>query len=493
MSNSIIYEQISNIVFILKMFLICLCTYFTCIKISQMKIINIKTFLSIILIFVNMFIINIIINNLHNYLIAIITLVFVLSWIYILNTKKTIGYSIIITTISLGINYMLFFVSVILSFLPAIALNTNNDYINLLIITIIYILLLLMTFKIKKLKNGIMFIKNKINNEYFDILILNISIIIVLGSIVINNIYNVDQATLFDNIFLSLIIFSIIMIITIQKTLTMYYKHKQLEKTLKETETELKENKQEIEKLEQENLNFSKTSHSIAHKQKALEHKLEELKMNSEIANELDIENRIKEVSSEYTSKIITPDLTKTEIQNIDDMLGYMKSESDNKNIEFELQINGSIHHMINKFITKEELEILLADHIKDAIIAIEHSDNINRSILVKLGLIEDGYGLLIYDTGIEFEIDTLINLGTKPITTHKDQGGTGMGFLNTFDTLKNHNASLIINEIGKPCKENYTKNIEIRFDNKKEFLLKSYRKQDIQKEKINNNLKIID
>ena len=85
-----------------------------------------------------------------------------------------------------------------------------------------------------------------------------------------------------------------------------------------------------------------------------------------------------------------------------------MQSECEKNKINFELQINGNIHHMVNKFIAKENLEILLADHIKNAIIAINYSENINRSILVKLGLIDGFYSIYIYDTGIEFEIKTL-------------------------------------------------------------------------------------
>ena len=151
-------------------------------------------------------------------------------------------------------------------------------------------------------------------------------------------------------------------------------------------------------------------------------------------------------------------------------MLKFMQAECESNNIEFNLQVSGNIYHMVNNFITKEELEILLADHIKDAIIAINHSDNINRSILVKLGKIDEDYGVYIYDSGIEFERETLESLGKKPITTHKNEGGTGMGFMNTFDTLKKCNASLIIHEIGKPSKDNFTKIIMFKFDGKNEF-----------------------
>ena len=85
-------------------------------------------------------------------------------------------------------------------------------------------------------------------------------------------------------------------------------------------------------------------------------------------------------------------------------------------------------------------------------------------------------YSLYVYDSGIEFEPETLEVLGKKPITTHSSDGGTGFGFMNTFDTLKKYNASLIINELNSPCEDNYTKSIIIKFDGKNEFSINSYR-----------------
>lgn len=96
------------------------------------------------------------------------------------------------------------------------------------------------------------------------------------------------------------------------------------------------------------------------------------------------------------------------------------------------------------------------------------------------MGLIDGIYGLYIYDTGIEFEIETLKHLGQKPATTHAEEGGTGMGFMNTFDTLKKYKASMTIKEIGKPSKDNYTKTIIIKFDQSSEFKIDSYRQEKI-------------
>lgn len=143
---------------------------------------------------------------------------------------------------------------------------------------------------------------------------------------------------------------------------------------------------------------------------------------------------------------------------------------------------------MVNKYISKENLEILIADHIKNAIIAIKHSNNINRNILIRLGIIDGIYSIYIYDSGIEFEIETLLNLGKKPSTTHADTGGTGMGFMNTFDSLNKYKASIIIKEYGKPCKDNYTKSIQIKFDNKNQFIICSYRAEEIKEKSVDNS-----
>ena len=159
-----------------------------------------------------------------------------------------------------------------------------------------------------------------------------------------------------------------------------------------------------------------------------------------------------------------------------------MQSECIKNNIIFDVQISGNTFHFINNFISKEDLEILLADLIKNAIIAVNHlpTTSTNRSILVKLGLIDNYYSVYVYDSGIEFETATLAKLGKKPFTTHKDSGGTGMGFMNIFDTLNKYKASLKIEEIGQTSNDNYTKCIIVKFDNLQKYEIKSYRNDQL-------------
>ena len=199
----------------------------------------------------------------------------------------------------------------------------------------------------------------------------------------------------------------------------------------------------------------------------------------SETAEEIEIASRVEKISKEIRSQRTTT-IVKTTIPEIDNILKYMKTESEKNHIDYQVQIKGNLYHMTNNYIEKQDLEILLADHIKNAIIAINHSKNTNKSILVRIGLIDGIYGIHIYDTGIEFEPETLKHIGKKPSTTHADEGGTGMGFMNTFETLKKYKASMEIREIGKPSKDNYTKIIIIKYDQKNEFKISSYRQQEI-------------
>lgn len=248
-------------------------------------------------------------------------------------------------------------------------------------------------------------------------------------------------------------------------------------KELDETKEDLARAENKIKILEKENIEESKKRHTIIHKQKSIEYKLEEMLTKTEMSTEeaAEVKERLEKLNKEiYTEKEVM-ELDKTGISSIDDMLKYMQSECVKNKIDFTLQIKGNIHYMVHNLVKEEELETLLADHIKDAIIAINHTDNANRSILVRLGNIDDIYSLYIYDSGVEFKPEVLESLGKKPCTTYASEGGTGMGFMNTFDTVRKHKASLIIEEIGKPVKDNYTKVIIIKFDKKNEFKVKSY------------------
>lgn len=456
------------VISIIKMIILSHLTYY-----SNFKIMNKKTKIQLknnLLLIVSGLICGIIKEAISSFM-SIIILIILVSIIF---SEDNIGKNVLATILSLSLNYTLEVIAIMLCFWIDRLTNIHNIYIDVCTIGILQLILLYGIFKIKRFKYGVSFLQKNINNEFVDLLVLNVSIIILF---LIMSLYNSNDK-MASIISLETTIYAIILYVTIKKSLNLYYKQKMLAKELEETKLELDSKNKEIKELETENLTFKKRSHSLVHQQKALEYKMQQMMMQTEISKEQagKVKERLEKIREEIYKEKENIELDKTGITEIDDMLKYMQSECNKNKIEFILKLEGNIHQMTNNAVSKEDLEILLADHIKNAIIAINHTENINRTIMVKLGKLDSAYGISIYDTGAEFEKETLDNLGKKPSTTHAEEGGTGMGFMNTFETLRKYQASLTIEEYNKPSKDNYTKVINIKFDKNNEFKIKTYR-----------------
>jgi len=130
---------------------------------------------------------------------------------------------------------------------------------------------------------------------------------------------------------------------------------------------------------------------------------------------------------------------------------------------------------MVENIISQLKLEAIIVDLIQNAIIAIESGQNPFRSVLVALGIASEHYELTVFDSGVKFSIDTIMRLGVQRITTHADEGGVGIGFMSTFEIMREHDASFIIKE--NPVSDSdFTKSITIRFDGMGRFIIKTYR-----------------
>ena len=405
--------------------------------------------------------------------------------------------SLIITTLSVCFSYIAYFISslfasMLLAFAPHI--DYKSPIISLLLI-IIQMIIILLFFRMKRFKNGIPFFKieNTNNKKYFInscILILNIILIFLYLGMKNPSNFSLKYFTM-SFCLLLIALFAIFI-----EAFILYHKQKLQTQALKDYEKELSETKQKLETAINEKQKLVKSNHEFYHRQEALNKKLDDLmrqqtSLNSsefgeEYANVLD---RINSLSNEYSIKIKSlPTLIKTNIVEIDDMLSYMQSECEKNNIEFILKVDCDLNFILENYISKSQLETLLGDLIRNAIIAIDYSSNDYKSIMVIFGIKDEAYELCIFDSGIPFEINTLLNLGLQPASTHTNEGGTGIGFITTFETINSCNASFIINE---NTNSNYSKSIEIKFDNKHEYIIISDRKEKIT-ELNQSNRKII-
>ncbi|MGN1383823.1 MAG: hypothetical protein ACI4XD_00810 [Clostridia bacterium] len=475
---------------VIKYLLINIFTYLIALKISNTK--NIKYIQSISII-IGSVIVTIIYSILKEYL--NFTLLFMIAFfiqIMFLTGIINKNTSIIITNLlANAIAYAIFIVASIIELIPMIIFKIKISTINFMLIALIDIILMLFFLKMKRLKNGLVFLNNNVCNNYIDIIVINISMTIILAYCILGNYYG----NLTMNLTVSFVILTIIMFIMIQKTLILYYKQKLLEKTMADYEEEIKQKDEIIKELSEEKFKISKVNHEFYNRQKSLEKAVKDFINNTstEMGNELTIINKINNLSKEYSNKMEkikqVEKLPLTDVEEIDEMFKYMQSECIKNNIDFRLKIEGNIISLINNIIEKDRLVTLIGDHLRDAIIAINSGTNKFKSIIAILGIKDKYYEFCVYDTGVEFEIETLLKLGLEPVTTHKNTGGTGIGFISTFETINKCKASLIIQEKNRENTNNYTKAVIIRFDGKKEYRIKSYRANEIKKQVKDNRI----
>lgn len=477
---------------IIKIFFINFLTYYVVTKIINYKNTNIIKYIAIFITSIMLAIIEVSLVKIMPTLPVIVFMYVIYSFVNSKITNNTVNYSLVLTFISLTITYLIYLISIILAgiLVKTLNLNISKNHILILFITVlIETIILYAIFKIKRIRNGIAFLQDpeKVNN-------VGIIEMIFIGIVLI--IYSIIQDTIHTRyIFWGMVIEFICVCIWVNKKITTYYKQKLKERTIEELESEIKERDEEINKILEENKEIATINHKYSNRIKSLENFSHQImskpelveKMETEFGEDfINFEKQINNVSEEYTKEIEDSiqhknHLEKTGIFGIDNILEYMSNEAIKHNIKFNLKIHENIQYMIENIIDQSKLETLLGDHIKDAIIAINSSENTYKELLVEIGEIENCYQVCIYDTGIEFEISTLLNLGLKAITTHKLTGGSGIGFMTTFETLKATKASLIIEERHPIDDKDYTKAVRIKFDGKHEYMICSYRSKEIQ------------
>lgn len=479
-------EKIGVINTFVKMFIILIFIYFTYEKITNNSNNNSKSILIILLCSI-VAIIYILVNKYLKPLLAI-TILYIIYGI-ILNIAIKDKFDYISYIYSCIIAYVIYLLAIVITAILLFIITPKIEYTNpiaSLIISFITFILFLFVFKIKRLKQGFNFLKKRDIDKRVRIF----AIFCIIALILIFSFSNkMNNIILKSNIFIFFILITVCLTIWIKSQITKTYKNKMRDRTIEMQKAEIDEKEKIIEEIKAENLKFANTIHKYNHKFESLEFAMKNaLKLDSkeEFANEIAVileesKNTAKNFAKE--TEVDTRKIPLTNINGIDTMFKYMQEEAIKNNIQFDLKINANINSLINEIIPKEKFETLIGDHIKDAIIAINSNNKTYKSILVTLGLVDGIYEFSVYDTGVEFKIDTLIKLGIEQVTTHKEEGGSGIGFMTTFKTLKECKASLVIEEYN-PETTNYTKAITIRFDGKDEYKIYSYRAEKIKEQK---------
>ena len=352
------------------------------------------------------------------------------------------------------------------------------------ILTIVFVNYL---FKIQRLKKGILFMENK--EAVRTGLVFSVLIMITMSAsgIFIEHIDSDTGVTLW-------VIYTLVIINLCTLGIYFWWRHHTTalyQQRIKERDAEndiveIADKDRQIKKLTESNDLLSKSVHRDNKLIPAMYNAVHDLLSHTEHSNTKSkgaaIRSELEEIMQERKDMLLQmqrdyKSLPSTKLERIDNVLKYMLLRAGENDIEFDFVLMGSTEDIVESIISKEKLETLLADLIENAIIATSHSGY--RRILVTMGVVNDCFEITIQDTGIPFEIETLSNLGIKKHTTHADTGGSGVGYLTIFEILKERNASIIITE---HVPENYafSKSVKVRFDGKSEYIINSFRANEL-------------
>lgn len=419
--------------------------------------------------------------------------------IIFLLTKMKLDTVISAYMLSFGGSYILFYIAIALSgiifmpfargeYLPGTPIDYNQPIYLLMyiLVFIIQLILAVLFFRIRRFRKGFPFLFKR----YAVIMALIFSGTILVFVTWVNILANTpeDIYASYSLLLIGILIIGIGIYIWIRRGIKRFQRKRIRERNEELLRTEVAELKQQLRQRDETISIFRSANHSINHRLAAMERSVEGLlkrareDFSAEFSEELAVAmDDIRKMKQGYKADIgrvkMERELPSTNIPMIDEMfILFLERYADN-NIFFKLTVNGSIIHMTDNAIKQDKLETMIGDHLQDALIAVNASHSVTRNVMAVIGEAGDFYEFSVHDSGIPFEADTLVRLGMEPVTTHAGKGGSGEGFLKTFETMRDCGASLIIREMepGGP----FTKSVTIRFDDQNQYIIETYRPGD--------------
>jgi len=399
-------------------------------------------------------------------------------------TKKKNETIISAYLVSFGVSWILYFIAGIIVGFPIMffidehtynTLNLNNPaYLLLYVaIAIVQFFLAFLLFRIRRFRKGFPFIFHRYT----------IVVALIFTGAVLFFVTFLNAATRADepvhirhfSYVIGVIVAGIGIYILIKKLITQYQNKRMQQNYDAHYEKLWLEEKAEKEKYQKQNKAQSAIIHNYADRISAIENKAMEL-------GNIELLDDIRKLRSEYQSKLtmakVLQRLPSTNVSAIDSLLQFFAKQFADDGIDFNVIVNGSIPYMVDNVVDQSKLETMIANHLKNAQISVNASDNPFRSIMAVIGIPEQCYLFTVFDSGIPFEVYTLEQFGMGRVTTHADTGGSGIGFETTFEIMREHRASLIISE-QKPSREDYSKSVSIHFDGKGDYIIETYRTGD--------------
>ena len=369
--------------------------------------------------------------------------------------------SLCISILSLVVSYILYFflflvIAPLLFYLfPEYRNSSLVDVIIVFSCGILLLLSLFCLFRMKRLKKGIPDIEKKISDE--------ICLLTCIPLFALTLLFSSNSSAMFIVLFSSFIISILCTILYLwwRKYIVNNYLHKAQSQTIRILEDTIAKQNEELEKL-------SKIIHKDNKLIGALHSSVQELYNTTNLPEGLQLKKELESLSQErkgllHTYETSGKHLLKTNAFSTDVIISYLYKRALEKDIHFDVMISGDVRYMTEHVLEESLLNTLLADLGENAIIATTKSEK--RNILLSIGVRNNHYFIDVFDSGAAFDARVIENLGKRRFTTHKEEGGSGIGLMTTFELLKKKKGSFELEEFQQ--NNLFTKRVSIVFESR--------------------------
>ncbi len=401
-----------------------------------------------------------------------VALLFICVLAFFIGFRRRFYSTLSLSTMALGMTVFFMAVSTAIASLAMLLLDRfiPENFKDLFIVSIFSVLMILLTlliFKIKKIKKRIVPITN---DDVYEKLLF-ISVLSIFGMTLT---FTTDREATFLEIGFIFISFCCLSIILGWRKMTANsYRKNILDRNVEVLEYSAREYNAERERLAEQNRELAKIIHRDNKLLPAMELSVRSLlerypddKQAKELLqglNKLFAEraNAVESFRSEATILQTSGDVT------IDSVLGFLNAKAADYKVEFTAEAEeGAVEFFREQFKELTDFNAILCDLGENALIAAKHVENGKvKAVLDYAGGIAT---LKLYDNGAPFDEKVIAEMGRTEITTHKNDGGSGIGLVTAFKILKKYSASICIDEVlaEDACKaDGYAKCIVIRAD----------------------------
>ncbi|MCM1368515.1 MAG: GHKL domain-containing protein [Roseburia sp.] len=150
----------------------------------------------------------------------------------------------------------------------------------------------------------------------------------------------------------------------------------------------------------------------------------------------------------------------------LDAVLYFLYNTAARENISIGFRISeNAVPLLLERATDKIDINTVLCDLGENALIAVKGVAD--AKVLVSID-VEDGQSpcVCFYDNGARFDDKVIADLGRRRVTTHKDDGGSGIGLVTLFKILQKYDASFSLDE--RLEGGDYVKCVKVAFDGKR-------------------------